>query len=176
MADVSFFRPGSTTPQNQQMAGVANTNNGVLEVTNQMVDADGNPAVDAMGNPIPATTTSIVNVDFDAAGEPTTTYYGDIGFENNAGNAVTVIDLSDMPDGTTMTADGRAIAAGSNSTFVGAANRLNIDNSTGNGAAPLDTTGRKNYDVVTTTETAYEALVMAGTVDPNTLYLIREMV
>lgn len=169
MADVSFFRPGSATPLNQQMTGVANTNNGVLEVTNQIVDAMGNP----MGAP---TTTPIVNVDFDAAGNPTTTYYGDVGYENAAGDAVTVMDIVETPDGTTMTADGRTISAGSDSTFSGASDRLNIDNVTANGAAPLTTTGRKNYDTVTITEPDYEALVVAGTVDPSTLYLIREMI
>ena len=63
-----------------------------------------------------------------------------------------------------------------NSVFEGAANRLNISNDTANGAVPLDTTGRKNYNVITLTEDSYTVLTAAGNVDPNTLYLIREMI
>lgn len=152
MADVKTFRPGAVAGTQQDMGVVSNNN--ILQVTNQVVD----PMTGVVQS---TSTTDVVNVMYDAMGDPTVTYFGDVGFADPMGDTVTVLNIDETGDG-------------SNSTFIGASNRLNILNDTANGPAPLDVLGRRNHNVVTLTDTAYEA---AGFVaDPNTLYLIREEV
>lgn len=169
MADVSAFRPGGIAPNVNNIQGQVQ-NTAVLEVTNQQTDANGDP----VGVP---QTTEIVNVQVDANNNVISTFLGDLGFSDVAGDSTTVIDVVPTPDSQDPSViNNLEIDAGFNSTFVGAANRLNIFNGTVNGGAPLDIIGRRNYNVLTVTEVDYEALEIAGTIDANTLYLIREVI
>ena len=187
MADVKFFRPGSAIAV-QQPPGETAVNN-VLEITNQQVDASGNVVAE--------TTTEIIDVTYNVAGEPTIQYVGDDlefggddtteiqtstqSYTLRGGTEATPINVITWDgDPTTPVEDRQAVKTPGglvqNTIFAGSANGLNIYNSTANGAAPLDMIERSDFDVFTITDTDYDALEMAGNVDANTLYLIRETV
>ena len=165
MADIKTFRPRTSASVGSSSTTQTITDGDVLQVTNTFTDASGVET---------DTTIDVITYDVDNAGNILTQYNGNLNgdsiFIDTSGDAQTVLDITSTPDSVTQPEQN----VGSDSIFVGASNRLNVYNGIANGLTPLDSTGRKNYNILTLNETAYGTLETAGTVDANTLYLIRE--